>query len=225
MAYSIALDGPGGAGKSSIAKKIAADLGIVYVDTGAMYRAVALYMLENDIDISDEQFVHDNLSGVDIKLAYKDGTQMIYLCGKDVSADIRRPAVSMAASVVSAYPAVRAFLLAAQRDVARVENVIMDGRDIGTVVLPNAQVKIFMMADSRVRAQRRYKELLEKGDKAAFETVLADIEKRDWRDIHRAASPLKQAEDAILLDTTHLTFEESVQSVKNIIREKLGDKI
>lgn len=225
MAYSIALDGPGGAGKSSIAKKIAADLGIVYVDTGAMYRAVALYMLDNNIDIANEQLVLDNLPAVDIKLAYKDGAQVIYLCGKDVSSDIRRPAVSMAASTVSAYPGVRAFLLAAQRDVARAENVIMDGRDIGTVVLPNAQVKIFLVADSRVRAERRYKELMEKGDKTDFETVLADIEKRDWRDIHRAASPLKQAEDAVLLDTTPLTFEQSAETVKNIIREKLGDKI
>lgn len=224
MIYSIAIDGPGGAGKSSIAKKVAADMRIVYVDTGAMYRAVALHMLNCGCDIKNENRVKERLKDVKIELSYKDGTQVILLCGEDVSRLIRTPRVSMAASVVSAYVPVRDFLLDTQRNIAKEKSVIMDGRDIGTVVLPGAQVKIFLSADSKVRAARRYKELEEKGQKADFESVLRDIEKRDWRDIHRAVAPLKQAEDAVLLDTTDLSFEQAVEAVKLIINRKLGDK-
>lgn len=222
MIYSVALDGPGGAGKSTIAKQVAKQRGIVYVDTGAMYRSIALYMLKHNIDIHNEEAVKAQLPNIDIQLTYKDGTQCIILCGEDVSKEIRTPEVSMSASVTSAYKSVRAFLLDTQRNVAKTQSVIMDGRDIGTVVLPDAQVKIFLSADSKVRAERRYKELMEKGEAIAFEEVLEDIEKRDYRDIHRQESPLKQADDAVLLDTSYLTFDESVKAVLDLIDSKIG---
>lgn len=223
MIYSVALDGPGGAGKSTIARKVAALKGILYVDTGAMYRAVALYMLENDIDINDEKSVCAALGNVQVDLAYQDGAQRVLLCGEDVSETIRQSRVSMAASVTSAYKCVRAFLLDAQRDVAARQSVVMDGRDIGTVVLPSAQVKIFLTADSRVRARRRYKELAEKGVQTDFDSVLADIEKRDWQDIHRRQSPLVQAEDAVLVDTSEMDFDRAVRAVLTVIENKLGE--
>lgn len=223
MIYSVALDGPGGAGKSTIARKVAALKGILYVDTGAMYRAVALYMLENDIDINDEKSVCAALENVQVDLAYQDGAQRVLLCGEDVSETIRQSRVSMAASVTSAYKCVRAFLLDAQRDVAARQSVVMDGRDIGTVVLPSAQVKIFLTADSRVRARRRYKELAEKGVQTDFDSVLADIEKRDWQDIHRRQSPLVQAEDAVLVDTSEMDFDQAVRAVLTVIENKLGE--
>lgn len=222
MIYSIALDGPGGAGKSSIAKQVAKTKGIVYVDTGAMYRAIALYMLKHNIDIKDQAAVVNRLSGVEIRLEYRDGTQCIILNGEDVSTAIRTSDVSMAASVTSAYKEVRAFLMDTQRNVAKTTSVIMDGRDIGTVVLPDAQVKIFLSADSKIRARRRHKELLERGDTITFEEVLADIEKRDWQDINRKEAPLRQAEDAVLLDTSYLDFDQSVQAVLDLIDEKVG---
>lgn len=222
MIYSVALDGPGGAGKSTIAKQVAKQRSIVYVDTGAMYRSIALYMLKHNIDIHNEEAVKAQLPNIDIQLTYKDGTQCIILCGEDVSKEIRTPEVSMSASVTSAYKSVRAFLLDTQRNVAKTQSVIMDGRDIGTVVLPDAQVKIFLSADSKVRAERRYKELMEKGETITFEEVLEDIEKRDYRDIHRRESPLKQAEDAVLLDTSYLTFDESVKAVLDLIDSKIG---
>ena len=221
MIYSVALDGPGGAGKSSIAKEIAKKRNIVYVDTGAMYRAIALYMLKNGVNIEDKYTVVDNLANIDIKLGYTDGVQKIYLNGEDVSADIRKNEVSMAASKVSALREVRAFLLDAQRDMAKTQSVVMDGRDIGTIVLPNARVKIYITADSRVRAERRYKELVEKGADISFETVLKDIEDRDYRDIHRDVAPLRQARDAVLLDTSRLDFDRAVQAVEKIIDEKV----
>ena len=221
MIYSIALDGPGGAGKSSIAKQVAKRKGIVYVDTGAMYRAIALYMLKNNVDIKDQTAVVNRLPQVDIQLEYRDGTQCIILNGEDVSTAIRTSEVSMAASITSAYKEVRAFLMDTQRNVAKTTSVIMDGRDIGTVVLPDAQVKIFLSADSRIRAQRRHKELLEKGDTVTFEEVLADIEKRDWQDINRKEAPLRQADDAVLLDTSYLDFEQAVQAVLDIIDKKV----
>lgn len=221
MIYSVALDGPGGAGKSSIAKEIAKKRNIVYVDTGAMYRAIALYMLKNGVNIEDKHTVVDNLANIDIKLGYTDGVQKIYLNGEDVSADIRKNEVSMAASKVSALREVRAFLLDAQRDMANTQSVVMDGRDIGTIVLPNARVKIYITADSRVRAERRYKELVEKGADISFETVLKDIEDRDYRDIHRDVAPLRQARDAVLLDTSRLDFDRAVQAVEKIIDEKV----
>lgn len=222
MAYSVALDGPGGAGKSSIAKQVAKKKGIVYVDTGAMYRAIALYMLKHEIDIHNQQAVVNALDGVEISLEYREGTQCVILCGEDVSTAIRENPVSMAASVTSAYKEVRAFLMDTQRNVAKTTSVIMDGRDIGTVVLPDAEVKIFLSADPKVRAERRHKELLEKGQQVDFETVLADIKRRDERDTTRKEAPLRQAEDAVLLDTSDLNFEEAVQAVMNIIDEKIG---
>ncbi|MBE6866117.1 MAG: (d)CMP kinase [Oscillospiraceae bacterium] len=219
--YSIALDGPGGAGKSTIAKQVAKRRGIVYVDTGAMYRAIALYMLKNNVDIHNEELVVSQLENVDIRLEYREGAQCVILNGEDVSTAIRENEVSMAASVTSAYKQVRAFLMDTQRNVAKTTSVIMDGRDIGTVVLPDAQVKIFLSADSRVRAQRRFAELQAKGDNTPFEEVLADIEKRDWQDTHRKEAPLRQADDAVLLDTSFLDFEQAVQAVLNIIDEKV----
>ena len=221
MIYSIALDGPGGAGKSSIAKQVAKLRGIVYVDTGAMYRAIALHMLKNNVDIHNEEKVVAELVNVDIKLEYRDGAQCVILNGEDVSTAIRQNEVSMAASVTSAYKQVRAFLMDTQRNVAKTTSVIMDGRDIGTVVLPDAQVKIFLSADSRVRAQRRWLELQAKGDNTPFEDVLADIEKRDWQDINRKEAPLRQAEDAILLDTSNLDFEQAVGAVLDLIDKKV----
>ncbi len=222
MIYSVALDGPGGAGKSTIAKQVAKKNGIVYVDTGAMYRRIALYMLKHEIDIHNQAAVVAALKDVQIGLEYRDGTQCVILCGEDVSTAIRENPVSMAASVTSAYKEVRAFLMDTQRNVAKTQSVIMDGRDIGTVVLPDAQVKIFMYADPKVRAERRYKELQEKGQTVDFETVLADITRRDLRDTTRKEAPLKQAEDAVLLDTSYLSFEQSVQAVLDIIAEKIG---
>jgi len=221
MIYSIALDGPGGAGKSSIAKQVAKQKGIVYVDTGAMYRAIALYMLKNEIDIHNQDAVVKRLDGVQINLEYRDGTQCVILNGEDVSTAIRENPVSMAASVTSAYKQVRAFLMDTQRNVAKTTSVIMDGRDIGTVVLPDAQVKIFLSADARVRAARRHKELLEKGQDVDFDTVLADIQQRDWQDINRTEAPLKQAEDAVLLDTSDLDFDQAVQAVLDLIDKKV----
>ena len=221
MIYSIALDGPGGAGKSTIAKQVAKRRGIGYVDTGAMYRAIALYMLKNNVDIHNEELVVSQLENVDIRLEYREGAQCVILNGEDVSTAIRENEVSMAASVTSAYKQVRAFLMDTQRNVAKTTSVIMDGRDIGTVVLPDAQVKIFLSADSRVRAQRRFAELQAKGDNTPFEEVLADIEKRDWQDTHRKEAPLRQADDAVLLDTSFLDFEQAVQAVLNIIDEKV----
>ncbi len=222
MIYSVALDGPGGAGKSTIAKQVAKQKGIVYVDTGAMYRSIALYMLKHNIDIHNEAEVKSQLPNINIQLTYKDGTQCIILCGEDVSKEIRTSKVSMSASVTSAYKSVRAFLLDTQRNVAKIQSVIMDGRDIGTVVLPNADVKIFLSADSKVRAKRRYKELAEKGEEITFEEVLEDIQKRDYQDVHRRQSPLKMAEDAVLLDTSSLTFDESVKAVIDLIDSKIG---
>lgn len=222
MVYSVALDGPGGAGKSSIAKQVAKKKGIVYVDTGAMYRAIALYMLKHNIDIHNQSAVVSALENVEISLEYRDGTQCVILCGEDVSTAIRENAVSMAASTTSAYKEVRAFLMDTQRNVAKTTSVIMDGRDIGTVVLPDAEVKIFLSADPEVRAERRYKELLEKGREIDFETVLADIQRRDLRDTTRKEAPLRQADDAVLLDTSYLGFEEAVQAVLNIIDSKVG---
>ena len=221
MGYNVAIDGPAGAGKSTIAKLVAKLRGIVYVDTGAMYRAIALYMLKNNVDIHSAETDVSQLENVDIKLEYRDGAQCVILNGEDVSTAIRQNEVSMAASVTSAYKQVRAFLMDTQRNVAKTTSVIMDGRDTGTVVLPDAQVKIFLSADSRVRAQRRWLELQAKGDNTPFEEVLADIEKRDWQDINRKEAPLRQAEDAVLLDTSDLDFEQAVQAVLDIIDEKV----
>ena len=223
MNYRIALDGPSGAGKSTIAKRLSAELGFVYVDTGAMYRSIGLYCLQNNIDTADETAVTAALPQIDIALKYVNGEQRVILNGTDVSKEIRINEVSMAASKVSAYKAVRAFLLDTQRNMAKTQSVIMDGRDIGTVVLPDAEIKIFIVADPKERAKRRYKELIERGQNVPFEDVLADIIQRDYNDENRAEAPLRQAEDAIRLDTSLLDFEQSYNAVLEIAKKRMAE--
>lgn len=224
--FSIAIDGPSGAGKSTLAKAIAAEMGIVYVDTGALYRSIGYYAWKNGIDPKNAEAVTAALPNIKVDMCYSDdGLQHVLLCGEDVTTEIRLPQISMYASNVSAIPAVRAFLLDMQRDMARRYCVIMDGRDIGTVVLPNADVKIFLTAAAEVRAKRRMKELEERGTPCAFEEVLRDIEQRDWNDSHRETAPLRQAEDAMLVDTGDINFEESKQLLLRVIKEALaGEK-
>lgn len=217
----IAIDGPSGAGKSTIAKRLAATLGFVYVDTGAMYRTVGLATLRKGISSEDTAAVIAALSDIDVSIAYVDGTQRVLLNGEDVSDQIRTPEVSMAASTTSAIPEVRKFLFETQQKLARENNVIMDGRDIGTVVLPWAKVKIFLSASVEDRARRRYDELKEKGMDVSFEDVLEDMKQRDYNDSHRAVAPLKPAEDAVLVDTTGNTLEESVALLESIVKERL----
>ena len=218
--YNIAIDGPAGAGKSTIAKLVAAKLGFIYVDTGAMYRAMALYFLENGIQPEDETRVSAICGQIDISLRYQDGVQQVILNGRDVSGKIRTEAVGNAASVVSAYRAVRQALLALQQNLAKTSNVIMDGRDIGTCVLPNAQTKIYLTASSHVRAIRRYKELTEKGQMCNLEEIEQDIIDRDYRDMHREIAPLTQAEDAVLLDSSALTIDQVVDGIIGAARER-----
>lgn len=221
--YSIAIDGPSGAGKSTLAKAIAAEMGIVYVDTGALYRSIGYYAWKNGVDPKDAEAVTATLPNIKVDMCYSDdGLQHMLLCGEDVTKEIRLPQISMYASDVSAIPAVRAFLLDMQRDMAKRYNVIMDGRDIGTVVLPDADVKIFLTAPAEVRAQRRMKELAERGTPCAFEEVLRDIEQRDWNDSHRETAPLRQADDAVLVDNGDIDFEESKQQLLRVIKEALG---
>ena len=217
---SVAIDGPSGAGKSTLARRLAGELGYVYVDTGAMYRAIGLYGHRQGADLHSEDAMKALLPQIQLSIAYQDGAQHIFLNGEDVSQAIRAEKIGMAASAVAAVPAVRSFLLETQRGMARTQNVLMDGRDIGTVVLPDATVKIFLTASPEARAQRRMKELVEKGTPAEFETVLADIRQRDDQDTHRAAAPLKQAEDAVLVDTSELDFEQSFQTLKEIILQR-----
>lgn len=220
---SIAIDGPSGAGKSTMAKKLAEELGFLYVDTGAIYRTLGLFALNMGADPAAEEEVKPLLPQVSIKMAYgEDGLQHMYLGEKDVTLAIRQPEVSTAASKVSAIPAVRAFLLDMQRDMAKTNNVIMDGRDIGTVVLPQADAKIFLDASAEARAQRRYAELLERGVDTDYETVLRDIRERDARDTGRAAAPLRKAEDAVSVDTTNYSLEESFQLLLQTVREQLA---
>ena len=218
---SVAIDGPSGAGKSSLAKRLAADLGYVYVDTGAMYRTIGLYAVRQGADLHDAAAVAALLPQIRLDIRLVDGTQHVYLNGEDVSEAIRAEEIGMAASAVSAHPPVRAFLLETQRGLAANQNVLMDGRDIGTVVLPNATVKIFLTASPEARAQRRCKELQEKGQAAEYEIVLADIRQRDDQDTHRAVAPLKQAEDAILVDTSDIDFDQSFAVQKRTILEHI----
>ncbi len=220
---SIAIDGPGGAGKSTIAKALAKKLGYIYVDTGALYRAIGLYVLNSGVDTKDKLNVPTKLAEINIELKYIDGVQKVILCGGDVSSEIRKPEVSMAASDVSAIGEVRAFLLELQRDMARKNNVIMDGRDIGTVVLPNAEIKIFLTASAEERAMRRYKELVEKGVEVEFETVLKELNERDYQDSHREIAPLKPADDAELIDTTGYNLEQSVDMLAKFVTKRLGE--
>lgn len=216
----IAIDGPAGAGKSTIAKIVSAKLGYIYVDTGALYRTVALYLCENKI--ADEN-IADSLKDANVSLKFVDGKQCVYLGERDVSDLIRTPEISMEASRTSAIPAVREYLFETQKKIARENNVIMDGRDIGTVVLPDAQVKIFLTASAEERAERRFKELSEKPDCPSYEQILKDIIERDCNDSNRKTSPLKQADDAVLVDTTELSLDESADKIIFIIHEKLGE--
>lgn len=217
MAYNIAIDGPAGAGKSTIAKKLAVDLGYVYVDTGAMYRAMAYYFLQNGIDAKDEKAIADACPKVDVTIQYVDGEQQVILNGENVNGVIRKEEVGNMASATSVYPVVRTKLVDLQRQLAARENVIMDGRDIGTVVLPNANVKIFLTASSKVRAQRRFDELTAKGVACNIDEIEKDIIDRDYRDMHRETSPLKQADDAVLLDSSNLDIDGVVAAMKKII--------
>ncbi|NLG93299.1 MAG: (d)CMP kinase [Clostridiales bacterium] len=219
----IAIDGPAGAGKSTIARRAAAELGYIYVDTGALYRAVGLFMLQKGVAPSDSAAVCPLLDQVKIRLAFQNGEQKVYLGDRDVTGDIRTPEVSMAASDVSAIPEVRKFLFSLQQDIAKTNNVIMDGRDIGTVVLPDAQVKIFLTASPEERAARRYAELREKGEQVQFDDVLADLKKRDYNDSHRTVAPLVPAETAIVVDTTGMTLEQSIEKLLSIIKKKLNE--
>lgn len=223
MNYAIAIDGPAGAGKSTIAKILAKELELIYVDTGALYRTIGYYVISQGIDTADSEAVVAALNGLKVELGYVDGVQRVFANGEDVSDLIRTPAISMAASAVSAIPAVRAYLLDTQRGIAATHSVIMDGRDIGTVILPDAKVKIFLSASPESRAKRRFDELQAKGDPATYEEVLADMIKRDYDDSHRAIAPLKQAEDAIAVDTSGETLEESVARMKEIVFKKLAE--
>ena len=218
---SIAIDGPSGAGKSTLAKSLAAKLGYLYVDTGAIYRTIGYHVFTKGIDPKNEAAVTAELPAVRVELTYgEDGLQHMLLNGQDVTREIRLPEISMYASAVSAHPPVRAFLLEMQRQMARTSNVIMDGRDIGTVVLPDAKVKVYLTASAEERARRRCLELDQRGTPEPFEKVLKEIEERDWNDSHRAVAPLRQAEDAVLLDTTELNFEQSEEALLKIIEEK-----
>lgn len=218
----IAIDGPAGAGKSTMARACAKALGYLYVDTGAIYRTVGYYMRLMGIGPKDKDGIARLIDEVNIEIRYEDGVQHMILNGKDVTDEIRTPEMSMYASGVSAQPCVRAFLLDMQRELARTQNVVMDGRDIGTVVLPDAQVKIFLTADVRVRAERRLAELQAKGEQTSLQKVLAEMQARDKQDSERAAAPLRQAKDAVLLDTSALTPEAAVDAILAIVRGKLA---
>lgn len=221
----IAIDGPSGAGKSTIARILATRLGYIYVDTGALYRAVGYTVLARGVDPADAAAVEALLPSMQVTLRHVDGAQRVYADGQDVSEQIRTPEISRAASVVSAQPPVRAFLFQLQQDMAAQNNVIMDGRDIGTVVLPQADVKIFLTASAEARAKRRFDELVEKGMSVTYADVLADMQKRDYDDTHRAIAPLKAADDAVMADTTEDTLEEAVERLARIVHDKLGETV
>lgn len=219
--FAVAIDGPAGAGKSSVAKAAAKELGFVYVDTGAIYRTIALYVLRQGVAPQDAAGVESLLPQIEIGMEYTDQGQKMILNGEDVTGLIRTPEVSMATSTCSAIPAVRAFLLQLQRDLAEKNNVLMDGRDIGTVVLPHAQLKVFLTASPQERARRRVLQLEESGRKADYEAILRDIQQRDYQDSHRETAPLRPAEDSVLVDTSGVTFEESVRRLVELVRERL----
>ena len=218
MSFNIAIDGPAGAGKSTIAKKLAKDLGYIYVDTGAMYRAMAYYFIQNQISSDDLEGITNACKNVDISIEYVNGEQCVILNGENVNGVIRTEEVGNMASATSVYPVVREKLVELQQQLAKKADVIMDGRDIGTVVLPKADVKIYLTASSKVRAERRYKELLEKGVECNLEDIEKDIIDRDYRDMHREVSPLKQAIDAVLLDSSTLDIDGVVEKMKEIIQ-------
>jgi cytidylate kinase len=218
---SIAIDGPSGAGKSTISRIVAHEIGFIYVDTGALYRAIGVYALNNGVSPSDADGVASILSKIEVKLSFVDGEQRVILNGQDVSEDIRTAAASMAASDVSAIPVVRDFLFELQQSIARGNNVVMDGRDIGTVVLPNSQIKLFLTASAEDRARRRYEEMKQKGQDVFYKDVLEDLVRRDYNDSNREICPLKPASDSIIVDTTDNTLEQSVEKITTLIKGKL----
>lgn len=217
----IAIDGPAGAGKSTIARRLAEKMGFIYVDTGALYRTVAYSVLKSAVDPTDAAAVTAHVNGISVDIKYKGDEQRVLLNGEDVSDFIRTPEVSMTASKTSAIPEVRAFLLDLQRKLADQNNVVMDGRDIATVVLPNAEVKIFLTADPEVRAKRRYDELIAKGEKVIFREVLADVIKRDEQDMNRKVAPLKPSEGSVTVDTSELGLEEAIEAMFSVVKDKL----
>ena len=221
----IAIDGPAGAGKSTIARKLAEKTGYIYVDTGALYRTVALSISRNGIDPLDISAVVSHIAEIAVDIKYIDGEQRVILNGEDVSELIRTPEVSMTASITSAIPEVRAFLLGLQRKLAKEHNVVMDGRDIATVVLPDAKVKVFLTASPEIRARRRYDELVLKGQKVEFDDVLADIIKRDAQDMNREVAPLKPSAESVIVDTSDLDLEGAVNAMQNVIKERLNGEI
>lgn len=221
MGINIAIDGPSGAGKSTLARKLAEKLNYIYVDTGALYRTIGLYTLRKGVDPQDTAAVEELLPEIEVGLRFVESEQHVYLNGEDVSSEIRVHEVSQYASLVSAIPAVRQYLFETQQSMAKKFNVIMDGRDIGTVVLPNAEVKIFLTASPEVRARRRYNELLQRGQNVDFDQVLADVIKRDEQDMNRPVAPLKPAEDSIIIDTSEFTFDESLAVLYKTIKERI----
>lgn len=221
MSFNIAIDGPSGAGKSTIAKRLADELSFLYVDTGALYRAMGLYFLRNHIDPNDRQAIMDACADIDITLTYQDGVQCVILNGENVNAYIRAEEVGNMASSISIYASVRLKLIAIQQKLAQTYDVIMDGRDIGTYILPDAQMKIYLTADVSARAKRRYDELVSKGIPADYAEIEADIEKRDFRDTHRHIAPLRKAEDAILVDTSEMGIEEALGVIRGIYEKKV----
>ncbi|MDO4323854.1 MAG: (d)CMP kinase [Lachnospiraceae bacterium] len=221
MSFNIAIDGPAGAGKSTIAKRAARELGFVYVDTGAMYRAIALGLFRSGIDVEDEGKLSEALTQIEVSIRYENGEQQVYLNEENVSGLIRTEEVSRMASVSSAKPLVRNKLTDLQRGLARRENVLMDGRDIGTVILPQAQLKIYLTASVKTRAGRRYKEYLERGEHCSLEEIEKDIEARDFNDMHRETAPLRQAEDAVLVDSSDLSVDEVVAQIVSLARERM----
>ena len=218
MSHNVAIDGPAGAGKSTIAKRIARRLGYIYVDTGAMYRAMAYYLIENQVDAADKEAIAAACQYADISICYQDGEQVVLLNGENVNAYLRTEAVGNMASVSSAVPEVRKKLVELQQKLARETNVVMDGRDIGTVVLPDADVKVYLTASVETRAKRRFLELQEKGEPADLAKIAADIEDRDYRDMHRDISPLRQAEDATLVDSSDMTIDQVVERILELCR-------
>ena len=221
MAYAIAIDGPAGAGKSTIAKSIAKKLQYIYVDTGAMYRAIAIYFIKNNIDPTDENAINKACEHVDITIAYLNGEQQVILNGENITSILRNEEVGKIASKTSIYAKVRKKLVELQRELARTTDCIMDGRDIGTTVLPNANVKIYLTASVEARASRRFKELKEKGDSPDFDVIKSDIENRDYQDMNRENSPLKQADDAILVDSSEIDLNETIDTIIKVINKNL----
>ncbi|MCR5303596.1 MAG: (d)CMP kinase [Lachnospiraceae bacterium] len=222
MGINVAIDGPAGAGKSTIAKRVAGELGFVYVDTGAMYRTVALYMVRKGYGEEDREKIERDVSEADVTIQYLDGVQKIFLNGENADGEIRKEEIGRMASICSAFPAVREHLLSLQRKLAASGNVVMDGRDIGTVILPNAEVKVFLTADPGVRARRRYDELIGKGQKADLEEIEREVRARDERDMNRETAPLKQADDAVLIDSSDMTIDEVAEEIVKLVRPHMG---